>query len=120
MGLLDSDGDGVADSGDNCPTIPNGDQDALACGPDADFDEDGIGHGEDNCPIVANEGQEDENMDGIGDICADDRDGDGAIDGTPDGMPMAPPDNCPGVANPEQEDSNFDGTGDRCTLPVPE
>ncbi len=41
----DTDGDGVADSQDNCPTIPNADQ--------ADTDGDGIGDACDDCEISA-------------------------------------------------------------------
>jgi hypothetical protein len=40
--LNDSDGDGVPDESDNCPTIPNPDQ--------ADADKDGLGNVCDNCP----------------------------------------------------------------------
>src|SRR5881396_2689584 len=47
----DSDGDGVPDSQDNCPLIPNPDQ--------QDTDGDGIGDACDNCPTTANHNQQD-------------------------------------------------------------
>jgi len=43
---VDTDGDGVADTADNCPTVENPDQ--------ADYDFDGVGDACDNCVIVAN------------------------------------------------------------------
>jgi len=70
-GAGDCDGDGVADSGDNCPAIANTDQ--------ADGDGDGVGDACDNCPAVANASQADQDGNGIGDACQD-TDGDGVID----------------------------------------
>lgn len=46
----DTDGDGIIDSLDNCPTVPNPDQ--------ADGDGDGVGDACDNCPAAPNPGQE--------------------------------------------------------------
>ncbi|MFC1864997.1 thrombospondin type 3 repeat-containing protein [Chloroflexota bacterium] len=69
----DADGDGIADSIDNCPGISNPDQ--------ADSDSDGIGDACDNCPNVVNSGQADDDGDGVGNRC----------------------DNCPDVANPAQD-----------------
>jgi thermitase len=93
---IDSDGDGVLDSTDNCPAIANPtqadeDHDGIgdACDPDrdgdgfanavdafpdnpaehADTDHDGIGDNADNCPDVANPDQADADRDGIGDAC---------------------------------------------------
>jgi hypothetical protein len=60
--ITDSDGDGVADSHDNCRAVANPDQ--------ADSDGDGVGDACDNCPQVANPKQEDGNNDGLGDACA--------------------------------------------------
>ncbi len=57
----DSDGDGVADEGDNCATTPNPDQE--------DADSDGVGDACDNCPSVANPTQQDSDGDGLGDAC---------------------------------------------------
>jgi hypothetical protein len=47
---LDSDGDGVPDSIDNCPHVANADQ--------TDTDHDGVGDACDNCPKVANPTQD--------------------------------------------------------------
>jgi len=60
-GCIDTDGDGVCDSDDNCPANPNPDQ--------VDSDGDGVGDVCDNCPDVPNPGQEDSNNNGIGDAC---------------------------------------------------
>jgi hypothetical protein len=58
---LDSDGDGIPDSIDNCPSIPNPDQ----------HDKDGDGRGDvcDPCPHIANPNEVDTDGDGIGDEC---------------------------------------------------
>ena len=55
----DSDGDCVPDDDDICPGFDDRD----------DADGDGIPDGCDNCPDTANPGQEDSNMNGIGDAC---------------------------------------------------
>ncbi len=57
----DSDGDGVYDAQDNCPSIANSDQ--------ANFDGDIFGDVCDNCPMVANDDQTDLDFDGVGDVC---------------------------------------------------
>jgi hypothetical protein len=59
--FADSDGDGVLDVDDNCPTVPNPEQ--------HDEDGDGVGDACDNCPHVSNPGQEDSDGDGVGDAC---------------------------------------------------
>jgi len=107
---VDTDGDGVVDSEDNCPNIANanqlntdGDSEGNAC--DTDDDNDGVLDAADNCPLVANPGQEDANSNGVGDACEGDMDGDGVPDAT---------DNCPLVYNPDQADADGDGTGDAC------
>ncbi len=82
----DYDGDGVENGTDNCPIVPNPDQEILtdaangtACSAidwytglytDPDADADGIGDGYDNCIWLANGYQEDSNGDGIGDSCS--------------------------------------------------
>lgn len=57
----DVDGDGMPDSRDNCPDVPNTDQ--------LDADGDGVGDACDNCPETQNPDQADANGDGIGDAC---------------------------------------------------
>jgi len=72
---LDTDGDGICDSDDNCPAVANPGQE--------DGDKDGVGDVCDNCPKVANPDQKDSNGNGIGDACEIarcDMDGDGDID----------------------------------------
>ncbi|MHB8633292.1 MAG: PKD domain-containing protein [Thermoplasmatota archaeon] len=80
----DRDGDGVPDSSDNCPALPNRDQ--------SDLDHDGIG---DVCDV-------DMDGDGINDKLA------------PGQSPRTLLDNCPTVPNPDQKDSVGDGAGDAC------
>jgi len=84
VGTTDTDGDGIADTTDNCPFVANAGQ--------ANADGDNLGDACDNCPNVANDGQSDGDGDGIGDVC----------------------DNCPAYANPGQENADGDGLGDAC------
>jgi len=73
----DSDGDGVSDNVDNCPTVSNADQrdsdndgrgDACSI---SDRDRDGVPDSTDNCPTVSNPDQRDSDNDGRGDACDD-------------------------------------------------
>jgi hypothetical protein len=103
----DSDGDGVADSEDNCPYISNGGQE--------DTDVDGRGDACDNCRFVSNPNQSDSDGDGVGDPCdncpsdpENDADGD---------LVCGDVDNCPYVYNPQQGDVDGDGVGDACEDP---
>ncbi len=80
----DSDSDSTGDVCDNCPSIPNVSQ--------ADADNDAFGDACDNCPITLNPSQTDGDSDGLGDVC----------------------DNCPGLQNPLQSDMDFDNVGDIC------
>ncbi len=107
---IDSDGDGVSDTLDNCPLgfnpgQENLDGDALGDACDPDIDGDGVLNGQDNCPTAANPGQQNQDGDALGDVCDSDVDGDGVANNV---------DNCPLVANPGQQDADMDGAGDLC------
>ncbi len=69
--VLDTDGDGVRDSLDGCPTDSNKTAPgACGCGvAEDDGDADGIADCVDNCIDVANTDQEDADSDSIGDAC---------------------------------------------------
>jgi len=106
---IDTDGDGITDSNDNCPNTANpnqedADNDGIGDVCD-DSDNDGILDSNDNCKSIANSNQEDIDNDGIGDVCDDDNDNDGLNNNI---------DNCPNTANPNQEDADGDGIGDVC------
>jgi len=93
----DLDGDGINDSCDACPGVPDPlqsdhDLDALGDACDPDDDSDGAADEDDNCPLWANRSQRDRDADGVGDGC----------------------DNCSDDANPGQEDSDGDRAGDAC------
>lgn len=78
----DRDSDGVPDGSpenprDNCPNVPNTDQDDTdsdgtgdLC--DLDIDGDGLINESDNCPYARNLDQGDQDSDGVGDLCDDD------------------------------------------------
>jgi large repetitive protein len=93
----DSDGDGIPNASDNCPTIFNPIR-PMDSGKQADFDGDTTGDACDVCPLDANTT-----------TCkkVDPNDADG------DGVPNAT-DNCPNLANPNQADADADGKGDAC------
>ncbi|HOW72592.1 MAG TPA: right-handed parallel beta-helix repeat-containing protein [Phycisphaerae bacterium] len=100
----DSDGDGIPDGQDNCPSTSNTDQrdsdqdgkgdvcDPCPDDPYNDIDNDDLCANEDNCPSRANPGQEDADGDRVGDVC----------------------DNCPFAPNADQRDADGDGSGDTC------
>jgi hypothetical protein len=99
----DSDGDGVLDVNDNCPSSYNPDQNDSDSNGEGDVCEDSDGDGvldfEDNCKYIPNPNQEDADEDGEGDVC-EDADNDGIIDSK---------DNCINTANIDQLDSDGDG-----------
>lgn len=78
-----------------------------------DIDGDGIPDLIDNCPATYNPGQEDDDGDGVGNVCDA-----GFVDTDGDGVPDAM-DNCPITYNPGQEDSDGDGAGDACDTGTP-
>ena len=109
-GPIDSDGDGVDDSIDNCPNVSNpsqadndGDGQGDACDPDDDND--GVNDSSDNCQFIANSGQQNNDGDSQGDACDSDDDNDGVNDGL---------DNCQFIANPSQSNNDGDAFGDAC------
>jgi hypothetical protein len=106
----DSDGDGHADTADNCPFAVNADQadgDADGAGDacDEDDDNDGDADASDNCPTLANPSQANLDGDVQGDACDTDDDNDGDLDTA---------DNCPVTANALQENFDGDAQGDAC------
>jgi len=107
LGVKDTDGDGVPDSLDNCPFVPNPTQ--------ADADHDGVGDACDNCPNVANPDQKDTDGDLVGDACDNCVTVPNANQANADGDAFGDVcDNCPTVANNTQSDLDHDGFGDAC------
>lgn len=95
-GVMDADGDGIADLDDNCPMVFNPLR-PMDAGTQADEDQDGIGDACDLCPLSA------ANRCEVPDPLDADGDGVGGAD-----------DNCPNDANPGQDDGDADGVGDAC------
>jgi hypothetical protein len=94
--LPDSDGDGIDDGQDNCPSDPNPDQndndlDGMGDACDPDDDNDTVVDSSDNCHLIANTDQTNSDTDTLGDVC----------------------DNCPFIANEGQEDT-YPPAGNRC------
>ncbi len=94
--IKDTDGDGLPDIRDNCPTVANAgqadlDDDSIGDVCDDDVDGDGIGNAVDNCARVQNHDQLDSDGDGLGNACDADDDNDGILD---------PQDPCPLLSTP--------------------
>jgi len=114
----DVDGDGVANSQDNCVNRGNpdqadidGDGEGDTC--DNDTDGDGVSNGLDSCPLLAGVSQTDSDADGLGNACDPDYTGD--RDDDEDGV-INLVDSCPGTTNREQSDVDGDGMGDACDV----
>jgi Zn-dependent metalloprotease len=125
----DNDNDGIPDSMDPCWMLTNDfgdpDKDGVPNCMDDDDDgdgtpDDGDGSGnpwdnpcshwnkfncDDNCRLDPNPFQYDGNLNGFGDACDPDHDGDGKY---------VEEDNCTFVCNPDQADADGDGIGDAC------
>ncbi len=91
MGVNDSDGDGVEDDVDNCPTTPNG-PNSGTCSAGEIGNPCTIPHGNCGCEGYCSIDQEDVDEDGVGDVC----------------------DNCSEFSNSNQNDSDGDDVGDTC------
>ncbi len=85
----------------NAPIITNKTETRIV----EDTDSDTIYNYQDNCPNTANTDQNDNDNDGLGDVCDDDDDNDGILDAN---------DNCPLVTDTNQNDNDNDGLGDIC------
>lgn len=114
-GQLDSDGDGIINSEDNCIAVANPEQldfesDGLGDACDPDDDNDGAYDSQDDFPLDTSRYLD---LDGDGLAIHEDLDNDG--DGLEDNV-----DNCPYVANADQADVNGiddgSGLGDACEL----
>lgn len=129
----DDDGDGVADTADDCRIHPNPGQldtdgDGLGDVCDLDADGDGFG-GQVEVALGSQPGSAGSTPEyvALADTCSDgiDNDADGSVDGADggcadrDGDTVADADdNCPDVANPAGIDRDNDGIGDACQFRV--
>jgi len=108
-GCIDSDGDGVCDDVDNCPAVPNANQedtDSQGCPTGANSCPDGVGDICDNCPATYNPNQD-------AGVCASqvvlcDVDGDGDIDKA-DLSVISRARNQPATGPDDPRDANGDG-----------
>lgn len=72
-----------------------------------DSDNDSILDNQDNCPLIANADQDDDDNDGLGNVC------DNFTDADKDGLKDSQ-DNCPLIINANQADDDNDGIGNVC------
>lgn len=93
----DGDGDGIADTSDDCPRVFNPIR-PMDDGMQADSDMDGLGDACDPCPLTATSTT-------CGTVNPNDRDNDTIVDTM---------DNCPMTPNTDQLDTDADGHGDAC------
>ena len=93
----DSDGDGIDDAADNCPTVFNPIR-PVDDGVQPDFDLDGLGDACDECPLDADHA-----------LCRGFDPNDFDLDGIANGSDI-----CPYAPDPGQEDGDTDGKGDAC------
>ncbi|HEX4823303.1 MAG TPA: MopE-related protein [Candidatus Polarisedimenticolaceae bacterium] len=106
---VDTDGDGIHNACDNCPTVSNATQ--------TDSDGDHVGNACDNCVTVANASQLDSDGDGLGDACDNCPLAPNAAQADGDGDKIGDQcDNCPVDYNPTQSDFDHDGEGDACDV----
>ncbi len=106
---VDSDGDGVPDCNDGCPTDPNKTAPGVCgCGtPDDDTDNDGTPDCNDNCPNDSNKTEPGDCGCGVADT---DTDGDGTPDCN-DNCPSDPSKTAPGICGCGVSDVDSDGDG---------
>jgi hypothetical protein len=126
--LLDTDGDNIADDGDASGVAGDNFCTSLLYPPSEPYKPPVTASCDDNCPALPNPFQDDNEGDGLGDLCDSDDDNDSVTDG-PDNCPFVANnnqangdsdsygdacDNCPAIANEDQLDSDQDGIGDAC------
>ncbi|WP_157974430.1 PKD domain-containing protein, partial [Lewinella sp. IMCC34183] len=120
---VDTDGDGIPDAEDNCPTVSNPDQTLTTFYADRDGDQLGdpddtieacelpegyVTNADDACPTVASTDTTDTDGDGTPDACDDDQDG----DGIPNADDCDPLNDAIGAKITYYADEDGDGFGD--------